>query len=34
VPLATYRVGAPSAADLRLHEVRATLLAVLPASTG
>jgi hypothetical protein len=31
VPLATYRIGARSAADLRLHEPEATLLAVVPA---
>lgn len=30
VPLATYRIGAPSAQDLRLHETGATLLGVLP----
>jgi hypothetical protein len=30
VPLATYRIGARSAADLRLHEPDATLLTVLP----
>jgi hypothetical protein len=34
VPLATYRIGAPSAADLRLHEPGAALLAVVPASGG
>ncbi len=34
VPLATYRIGAPSAADLRLHEPSAALLAVVPASAG
>ncbi len=34
VPLATYRVGARSAVDLRWHEPGATLLAVLPAGPG
>ncbi len=34
VPLATYRIGARSAVDLRLHEPGATLLAVLPTRAG
>jgi hypothetical protein len=34
VPFATYRIGAPAAADVRLHEPGATLLAVIPSTAG
>jgi len=34
VPLATYRIGARSADDVRLHETGATLLGVLPVPGG